>query len=205
MEQDRLLGHENKTALENETELLQQAAQGNANAFALLYSHYRSLVYRFIYKYLKSPQLTEDLTQEIFLKVWENHQALTDRYAFRSYLFTISRNHTLNFLKRASIDNTAKSLIISNYRPADSLEDELQAKDYLAYLQTILATLTPQSRKVFLLCRQEYKTYDEAAEILGISRSAVKKHMIKSMKVLSDSVKRDLGIPLGLFLTIFLK
>jgi len=194
-----------KTGLENETELLQQAANGDANAFALLYSHYRSLVYRFIYKYLKSPQLTDDLTQEIFLKVWENKEALTDRQAFKSYLFTISRNHTLNFLKRASIDSTAKSVIINSYSPSDSLEEELQTKDYLAYLQSILVTLSPQSREVFRLCRQEYKTYDEAAEILGISRSAVKKHMIKSMKVLGDAVKRDLGIPLGIFLTVLLK
>ncbi|SMC45536.1 RNA polymerase sigma factor [Pedobacter africanus] len=193
------------TVLANETELLQQAANGDANAFALLYSHYRSLVYRFIYKYLKSPQLTDDLTQEIFLKVWKNKEALTDRQAFKSYLFTISRNHTLNFLKRASIDNTAKSVIINSYSPSGSLEEELQTKDYLAYLQSILVTLTPQSREVFRLCRQEYKSYDEAAEILGISRSAVKKHMIKSMKVLGDAVKRDLGIPLGIFLTVLLK
>lgn len=192
-------------ALENETELLQKAACGDTNAFALLYGHYRSLVYRFIYKYLKSPQLTDDLTQEIFLKVWESKEALMDRQAFKSYLFTISRNHTLNFLKRASIDTTAKSVILSSYKPSDSLEEDLQTKDYLAYLQTLLATLSPQNREVFRLCRQEYKSYDEAAEILGISRSAVKKHMIKSMKTLSDAVKRDLGIPLGIFLAVLLK
>jgi RNA polymerase sigma-70 factor (ECF subfamily) len=96
-------------------------------------------------------------------------------------------------------------VIINSYSPSDSLEEELQTKDYLAYLQSILVTLSPQSREVFRLCRQEYKTYDEAAEILGISRSAVKKHMIKSMKVLGDAVKRDLGIPLGIFLTVLLK
>ncbi len=192
-------------ALENEIELLQQAAKGDANAYAQLYTHYRSLVYRFIYKYLKSPELADDHTQEIFLKVWENKAALVDRYAFKSFLFTISRNHTLNFLKRAAVDTTAKSVILSNYTAIDSLEEELQTKDYMEYLQSILATLTPQSREVFRLCRQEYKSYDEAAEILGISRSAIKKHMIKSMKILGDAVKRDLGIPLGVFLTYLLK
>lgn len=194
-----------KTVLENEMELLQQAAAGDTNAFARLYNHYRSLVYRFIYKYLKSPQLTDDLTQEIFIKVWENKAALTDRQAFKSYLFTISRNHTFNFLKRAAIDTNAKSIILNSYTPTDSPEADLQTKDYMEYLQNILATLTPQSREVFRLCRQEYKSYDEAAEILGISRSAVKKHMIKSMKTLGDAVKRDLGIPLGVLLTYLIR
>jgi RNA polymerase sigma-70 factor (family 1) len=192
-------------ALENEIELLQQAATGESNAFAQLYNHYRTLVYRFIYKYVKSPQLTDDLTQEIFMKVWENKTALTDRHAFKSYLFTISRNHTLNFLKRAAIDNTAKSVILNYYVPSESIEENLQTKDYMEYLQSILNTLTPQSREVFRLCRQEFKSYEQAAEILGISRSAVKKHMIKSMKKLGDAVKRDLGIPLGIFLTYLFK
>lgn len=194
-----------KKALVNEIELLRHSANGDANAFSVLYNHYSSLVYRFIYKYIKSPELTDDLTQEIFIKVWENKEALVDRNAFKSYLFTLSRNHTLNFLKRASIDQTAKGILLNNYVPSDSLEDELQTKDYLDYLQTILATLSPQSREVFRLCRQEYKSYDEAAEILGISRSAIKKHMIKSMKTLGEAVKKDLGIPLGVFLTLFLK
>lgn len=194
-----------KTALENEMELLQQAATGDANAFARLYNHYRSLVYRFIYKYVKSPQLADDLSQEIFMKVWENNAALTDRQAFKSYLFTISRNHTLNFLKRAAIDTNAKSLILNSYTPANSLEEDLHTKDYMEYLQSILSTLTPQSREVFRLCRQEFKSYDEAATILGISRSAVKKHMIKSMKMLGDAVKKDLGIPLGIFLTYLIR
>lgn len=194
-----------KTALENEIELLQQAATGDANAFAQLYNHYRTLVYRFIYKYVKSPQLSDDLTQEIFIKVWENKAALTDRLAFKSYLFTISRNHTLNFLKRAAIDSTAKSVILSNYVPSGSMEESLQTKDYMEYLQSVLTTLTPQSREVFRLCRQEFKSYDQAAEILGISRSAVKKHMVKSMKTLGDAVKRDLGIPLGIFLAYLIK
>jgi len=194
-----------KTALVNEMELLQLTANGDTSAFATLYEHYRSLVYRFIYKYLKSPQLTDDLTQEIFLKVWETKEMLTDKNVFKSYLFTISRNHTLNFLKRSSIDQTAKNIILSNYQLTDSLEDDLQTKEYLAYLQTILATLTPQNREVFRLCRQEYKSYEEAAEILGISRNAVKKHMVKSMRVLGDAVKKDLGIPLSIFLAIVIK
>lgn len=190
-----------KTILENETNLLQQAAQGDVNAFAQLYTLYRSLVYRFIYSYVKSPQLADDLTQEIFTKIWENKSGLSDRHTFKSFLFTISRNHTLNFLKRASVDQTAKNIILSNYSHDESLEENLQTKDYMEYLQGLLVSLTPQSREVFRLCRQEYKSYDEAAQILGISRSAVKKHMIKSMKILGDAVKRDLGIPLGVFLT----
>lgn len=191
-----------KIGLGNETDLLYQTAGGNTSAFATIYSFYSPMVYRFIRRYLKSAELTDDLTQEIFIKIWEKREVLANQTSFKAYLFTVSKNHTLNFLKRAAIDTTAKNVILNSYVRNDSVEEDFQTKDYLAYLQTILNKLSPQSRQVFKLCRQEYKSYDEAAEILGISRSAVKKHMIKSMKVLSNSVKNDLGIHLSLFLLL---
>lgn len=191
--------------LRNEPQLLLKMAAGDADAFSTLYAHYTSLVYRFIYKYLKSAELTADLTQEIFIKIWENRAELSELQAFKSYLFTISRNHALNFLKRASVDVTAKGIILQNYSSQESIEDSLQAKQYLEYLEGVLLRLSPQSREVFRLCRQQYKSYDEAAEILGISRNAIKKHMVRSMKVLGAAVQKDLGIPLSLFLVYFLK
>lgn len=186
--------------LGNETSLIHQIAGGDADAFARVYCFYSPLIYRFILRYVKTTELADDLTQEIFIKIWERRESLIDQLSFKAYLFTVSRNHTLNFLKRITLDAKAKSVIFSSYRSSDSVENDLLTKDYFAYLQTILDKLTPQSRQVFKLCRQEYKSYDEAAEILGISRSAVKKHMIKSMKILSTSVKIDLGIQLSLVL-----
>jgi RNA polymerase sigma-70 factor (family 1) len=192
-------------ALKNESELLQAMSAGNADAFSRLYKHYASLVYRFIYKYLKSEELTDDLTQEIFIKIWENRSNLSEVQAFKSYLFTLSRNHAINFLRRASVDVTAKGVILHSYQPQDSIEDNLQTKQYLEYLNSVLATLSPQSREVFRLCRQEYKSYDEAAEILGITRHAIKKHMVKSMKIIGTAVQKDLGIPLSVFLAYLIK
>ncbi|QIL41622.1 RNA polymerase sigma-70 factor [Pedobacter sp. HDW13] len=191
--------------LKDELLLLKEMSEGDSGSFSLLYNYYSRQVYRFIYKYLKSSELTDDLVQEIFIKVWDNRINLSDLRSFKSYLFTISKNHTLNFLKRAAIDKNAKSLILSNYRASVSIEEDLQTKDYLNYLEKILDTLTPQSRETFRLCRQEYKSYDEAAEILGISRNTVKKHMVKSMKIVGKAVQKDLGIPLTIFLGLLIK
>ena len=53
------------------------------------------------------------------------------------------------------------------------------------------------------LCRQQHKTYEEAAEILGISRSTVKKHMIRSMSLLKEAVESELGIPLTVLVDLW--
>lgn len=190
----------------SDLELLPLLREGDGIAFNELYGRYHSGLYGFLYKFLKSPELTEDLTQEIFIKVWDQHTELPQLLSVKSYLFTLGKNHAFNFLKRAGIDQVAKAEIVKNYKTdTNSLESAIHARDYARYLEALLATLTPQSREVFRLCRQEGRTYDEAAELLGISRHAIKKHMVRTMRVLGDSVERDLGISLTVLLALVIR
>jgi RNA polymerase sigma-70 factor (family 1) len=188
-----------------EQELMKKCAQGSQKAFAELYRLYSPLVYRFIFSFVKSAELADDLRQEVFIKIWENRLTLLEVHSFKAYLFRISRNHTLNILKRASVNAAAMGFVLDNYYEQSSPEDELVTKDYFAYLNQVISKISPQSRTVFILCRQQHKSYDEVAELLGISRNAVKKHMVKSMKILSLAVKRDLNLPLSIALILLFK
>jgi RNA polymerase sigma-70 factor (family 1) len=189
-------------SLTDEQELIARLADGDATAFAGLYRQHGPAICRYILKFVKSAPLAEDLTQEIFSRIWEYRTMLGEVHSFRAYLFRLSRNTALNFLKRASVDMTAKGIIMQSYRTSlnNHTENHVVTADYMAYLENLLQTLTPQSREVFRLCRNEYKTYDEAAAILGISRNAVKKHMVKTMRILGETVERDLGISLAVFM-----
>jgi len=184
------------------TELLQLEDE---TAFGELYARYNRPLYDFLYKFLKSPELTEDMTQEIFIKLWDMRKRLPFVTSIKSYLFTIGKNHVFNFLKRAGTDRYAKAEILKHYSTVGhSLENALHARDYQYYLYKLLAQLTPQSREVFRLCRQDGKTYEETARLLGISRNTVKKHMIRTMRLLSDSVEKELGISLCTLLAMIL-
>ncbi len=187
---------------QDEQRLVSRMAGGDHAAFAALYGQYSSPICRYILTFVKSDELANDLTQEVFSQIWECRAMLGQVQSFRAYLFRLSRNKTLNFLKRACTDTTAKAVIIQHYQPRsdNGTENQLITADYMVYLKKLLQTLPPKSREVFQLCRNEYKTYDEAAAILGISRNAVKKHMVKTMKTLGDTVKRDLGISFSEFI-----
>jgi len=187
-----------------EQALMTKCAQGSEKAFAELYRLYAPLVYRFIYSFVKSSELADDLRQEVFIKIWENRTALTEIQSFQAYLFSISRNHTLNVMKRAATNTAAMGFILNNYKEQSTPEDSLVTKEYFAYLNQVISTISPQSRAVFILCRQQHKTYEEVAELLGISRNAVKKHMVKSMMILREAVKRDLDLPLSIALLLLL-
>jgi RNA polymerase sigma-70 factor (family 1) len=180
--------------------------QGDDVAFAELYKRYKSGIYIFVKKFVHSSALAEDLTQEILVKIWEAGDKLKDIQSLRAYLFITARNHTLNNLKKAFRANIAMAEVVNNIEEQrNNIEEDLISKEYTEYLQSVLATLPGRSRDIFKLCREQGKTYDEAAHAMGISRNAIKNHMVSTMKILSASVEKDLGISLSLLLAVILK
>lgn len=181
--------------LENENDLLQRLAGDDAIAFEILFSHYEESVKIFLLRYVKVPAIVEDLSQEVFSKIWESRAQMPEIKSFRAYLFTIARNHTLNFLHRASRVDAAMALIIHHLpKRVNAADDDLLNQEYNNWLQAILAGMSPQMRQVFQLVRQENKTYDEVAELTGISRNTVKKHMVRSMKLIKGKLGDELGV-----------
>lgn len=187
-------------------ELQQLLACGDKAAYNELYARYSVPVSRFMQKYLHSAVLSEDATQDVFIKIWNKREQLKDIQSFKAYLFTMSRNQALDNLKTAFRTETAISQIsasITEYR--NTVEDDRLTKEYLLFIENTLATLPQRSREIFTLCREQGKTYDEAAKELGISRNAIKNHMVLTMKVLSSKVESELGISLSILLAIVFK
>ncbi|GLU56033.1 RNA polymerase sigma factor [Dyadobacter frigoris] len=188
----------------NESLILKQISEGDEKAFSEIYANYKPDLYRLVYKILKSSDVTNDTCQEVFIKIWEDRQKLTEVHSFKSYLLVAGKNHSLNVLKKVLSEEKRLSGFVQNYSDAhNGIEDKVQSDEYQSFLQSILATLTPQSKKVFQLCRQQGMSYDEAAENMGVSRSLIKKHMVRSMKIMRLAVERDLGIAFGFVLSTF--
>jgi len=153
----------------NERSLLQLVSAGDENAFTSLYEHYYDGIYQFIRKYLKSSELSDDICQNVFLKIWEHRAQLNDIQEFNAYAFTIAKRQSLDFLKRAAVEQTAMSLILQNYPiKKNVVEEDQQYAEYMQFIENAVTRLPLQSQLVFNLCRQQHKSYDEAAQILGI-------------------------------------
>lgn len=187
---------------EKQSEVLDHANLGDKKAFAMLYEENSEAVYRFILTFVKSEELADDLCQEVFIKFWSKYDVLPQLDSVKAYLFAIAKNHTINAMKRIAREKDALHLIFNERTDSNSTEDALLTKEYMKFLNDVILGLSPQSREVFRLCRQQHKSYDEVAAMLGISRNAVKKHMVKSMKIISSAVQKDLGLPLGMVMAM---
>lgn len=150
------------------------------------------------------PDLAEDLVHDVFLKVWEIRDRINPQLPFTGYLYRIARNHAFKTLKKIANDETLQEQLLQHLH-APGPEQLVREKEYDRLFREALGRLGPQRLNVFRLCRQEGKSYDEAAAILGISRNAVKKHMVLSMRFIHDYIYRhgDLLLTACLLLKIF--
>lgn len=186
-----------------EIESLSKAMLGDTKSFDIIYSFYYPLVTKFILKFVKSQSIAEDITQDIFLNIWNKRADLAKVVSFKAYLFTIAKNQTLNFLRKAATNSTVAMEIINNCELiSPSVDNQIQTKEYFEYLNGLINNLTPQSREIFYLCRQEKKTYQEIAEQLQISTNTVKKHVIKNNKFFKYALMNDLNISFLFFYTL---
>jgi RNA polymerase sigma-70 factor (family 1) len=186
-----------------DADLLELIIADNNEAFTVIYNRHFPQLKLFVLKLLKSPELAEDITQEVFMLIWTNRAKLNRVNSIKAYLFISARNRALDCLKVAFRSEVAMSVVIQNYvEHRDVTADGLLDKEYSAFLDRILATLPERSRQIFALCREQNKSYDEVANILGISRNAIKNHMVLAMKVLRTAAKNELGVTLMLWLIL---
>ncbi|GHE29841.1 RNA polymerase sigma factor [Sphingobacterium griseoflavum] len=186
-----------------EKKLVYAMAEGDGSAFTALYHSYANRVFQFVMRYVKSPDLAEDLQQEIFLKMWENRKQFKAANAFRPYLLATTRNHVLDYLRRIAKSEAAQAEII-HHMPLEAKGSDffLLEKEYQAYIAQAIGSLSPTARKVFQGCREERKTYNEVAAELGISRDAIKKHMVRAMKSIRVAIEKDFDIYLLILLSL---
>ncbi len=140
-------------------------------------------MYSWLIRFVKLPDLVEDIIQDTFLKIWEIRHRLNPAQSFPAYLYRISRNIAFKLLKKISLDETLRKQVLIRFEmEPDDPEKRLRWLQYQRLLENAINRLPPQRRKVFKLCRQSNKTYDEVANELGISRNTVKEHMMKAMQ-----------------------
>ena len=172
-----------------ERELLRLASEGNQRAFETIFNRYKDKLYSFTLKLTASPEATQDIIQDTFLKLWRDRKSLTTIEHFSSYLFMMTRNQSVNALKRFA----RETLILSNLKLAESHthhspENILSLKEVRELLHESLEKLPPRQKLIFTLSRDHGLKHNEIAERLNLSSSTVKNHIIQAIRSLKEKL-----------------
>jgi RNA polymerase sigma-70 factor (ECF subfamily) len=195
----------NNIPTHEEKGLLALVAKGDEAAFHTLFTHYRHKVYHSALRLLQSASHAEDVLQEVFMKLWVGREKLPEINCFSAYLATITRNHIYNALRKLANEELLLEKLLSPH-PADRPDapiENLSLKELQDTLQKVIATLTPQQKKVFELSRMEGLKHDEIATRLNISRETVKKHVSEALRIVRGQLLRHRQIPQLSLLLIF--
>lgn len=182
---------------EEDLMLMAKIANGDERAFEQLVAKHQQAVIGTIGKMTNHSPETEDIAQQVFLRLWKSASRYKPKAKFTTYLFTITRNLVFNDTRKKtrrrelSIDtneqNWHNSIAdpSSSSRPDQSLaEDELRLQ-----VDQAVADLPETQRLAVILRRYEQMSYDEIAEVLDTSVSAVKSQLFRARKSLRDSLK----------------
>jgi len=174
----------------HEKGLLMQVAKGDQKSFSILFESYHQQLGSYLFSITKDNEVTEEIVQEIFIKVWVNREELCKVNNFKAYLFTISKNRLLNFLRDKSREKVKKLKLIQDLKGEYDLIDADSVLDqYFSIIEDAVLQLPSQQQTIYHLIRHEKLKYDDIALKMGLSKETVRKHMHLALVTLKKTVR----------------
>lgn len=179
----------------SDTILIQKIRDGCEKAFREMYDRYHIQMFYIAKKYVKEPNLAEDVVQDIFVKVWEKRHKLDHVQSVKGYLFTMVKNHVLNMLRDRKSELISISGVAEKKLPVQNLtDDEIQYREYKTVLNEGVKELSDRKREVFEMRTKKGLSNSEVAEILQIHVRTVKTHYHISSKFIRSYLRNHAGI-----------
>lgn len=172
--------------------LLLQVAEGDENAFAGLIRLYWKPVYAQALSWLRSAEEAEELTQDVFLKIWHARDQVIRVDNFENWMFILSRNAILSAVrKKLSRPTFLQEQEMEGHalRPDQWLEN----RQHYQVLLNGIGLLPEKRQQVFRMSRLEGLTHEQIAERLGIHKDTVAQYIVKAVAFLKSYLREHIG------------
>ncbi len=173
--------------------LVQKIKEKDESAFKEFFCLLQPSIYYFLFRFTSDSIAAEDLTQETFIKFWENVEVLDISLSPKSYLYKIAKNLALNFVTRKppvnSFDEAENAIEFISKNSQTNYDSIFLNDEY----QKAINTLPERCRMIFILSRFDGFNYSEIATILGISLQTVKNQMNKALSILRKKLASHLN------------
>jgi len=171
------------------SDCLERLAEGDREAYAWVYKNYSKKVYDYAMLITRNEAMSEDVVQEVFLKVWQHREKLKEVEDFNGYLYILYRNYILDVLKRQQKEKNVRQKycqdMVAYYVTADEI---ISAKEKEQALSRAIKQLPSQQQLVFRLSRECGWKRDKIAKELKIAPNTVKAHIQKGLRFLREKI-----------------
>jgi RNA polymerase sigma-70 factor (ECF subfamily) len=176
-------------------ELLSRLKLGDEAAFDAIYWTYNAWVFNFIHALLHDKETAEDLTQNVFLKIWERRMDVNPELSFEAYIFTIARNQINKETKNRIIEELFHQSLEKQALPADFSNEQVMDTDLLReYINRLIERLPAARKNIYKLSREKHLSNKEIAQMLSISERTVETQIYRSLQFLKKELSSDINI-----------
>ena len=153
--------------------------------FSDIFRKHEHKLYALVVKLTKSDNTAKDILQEVFLKLWTQRATLHTINNIEAWLYRITENKIIDFLRKASADTRLKNNIWTSLQQcANESEQFLEAKESNQIIQKAIDQLPPQRRLIYRLNKEDGMNYEQIASELRISKHTVKNQLFSAIQSL---------------------
>ncbi len=171
----------------NDEELFLLIKKNNSEALKVLFEKYFHNLCGFSYNYVKSVPLSEEVVADVFFKIWVNRNVIEIRSSLKSYLFTATRNISINYIARENKHFENLEVLEREHLSKEDNPDEVfNFRELESVIESVIQKLPPKRQTVFRMNRLHGLSYKEIAEVLSISVNTVQNHMVKAIEFMAN-------------------
>jgi len=180
-------------------DLMARIAEGDEDAFEVLVDRHQTSILNLIYRFIGDRTQAKDLAQEVFMRVWQAAKTYKPKAKFTTWIYRITTNLCFNELKSArrkkwfsfnrSDEDSENTLEQTLADSSPSAEDLLLSKERSHQISDALQSLPDNQRMALILKRYDDLSYQEIAQIVGCSVSAVESLLVRAKRSLQEKLK----------------
>ena len=176
--------------------LIDKAKNGNEGAFKILVNKYYPRVYASLFSFTKSKEDSEDLTQQTFIKVWQQLDSVRGDRAFFTWVYRIAINLAKNFVVSSNYKKQKSNISMENINidlgSFDNVEEVIIHDESLEKISNFVNTLPESLKTAFTLRESEGKSYEEISDITETPIGTVRSRIFRARESIIDYMKKEI-------------
>ncbi|WP_295732225.1 RNA polymerase sigma-70 factor [uncultured Muribaculum sp.] len=166
----------------SDEQLLERVHAGDSGALGLLYVRYSPRVCDFALQFSGDEKEAEDITHNVFCRLWERRELIVDIESLKAYLFKMTRNEILTLFRHRRVERNYLKLRMEEEPPEDAdATAHVTTKELVDMIDLAIERMPELRRRIFLMSRYDEMTYAEIAARLDISPRTVQYHIGKAL------------------------
>lgn len=175
---------------EQHNDLLARLQDGDEAAFSILFYAFKDKLYSFLLDFTKSPAIAEDMVQNTFLTIWHDRKKMKEINSLDAYIFRMAKNMAIDHMRKYARETYPLELFLQDNIAGHGLDPhhEFINKELSDKIMEAINTLPPQQKKVYLLHHEEGLKHEEIAQLLQLSPSTIRNHLMRANSSLRSAL-----------------